>query len=92
MDDENDKAIDAIENQVSMLQDKLKDRLEETQSIDSLSKKVSENTFHLERSTQNLEKTSIQTRWLMQIKLYKWYIAIGIVVLLMLVMIRNSFK
>lgn len=90
--EQNDKALDSIQNQVEKLQGRLKDRLEETHKLDDLSKKVSDTSFHLRKSTHQLEKTSEKTRWMLMIELYKWYIAIGVVVLLMILMVIKTFK
>ena len=90
--EENDRALDAIQGQVEKLQGKLKERLEETHKLDDLSKKVSDTSFHLRKSTQKLEKTSEKTRWLLMLEMYKWYIAIGIIVLFMIFSIIRTFK
>ena len=90
--EQNDRALNEIQDRVEQLQGRLKDRLEETHKLDDLSKKVATTSRHPPRSTQKLETTSKETRWMLMIKLYKWYIIIGTIVGLMIMMVINTFR
>lgn len=63
---------DEVDRQVDMLQNKLKDRLKQTQDLNDLNKNVFNNALKLEKSTAKLKETSIKTKWHWFWEYLKW--------------------
>lgn len=74
-----DQYLDQIELEVSKLQGALKTRLQETQDLSDLNRKVLNQSFKLDESTSHLKKTSIKTKWKWFFKYLKWIILIVVI-------------
>ncbi len=86
---ENEDVILEVDNQVSMLQEKLKGRLKETQDLSDLSKDVFKSSLELEENTEQLKETSVKTKWKWFMEYLKWVvIAIVVISVLFLILLK----
>ena len=88
--DHNDDTIKEVDDQVNMLQHKLKDRLKQTQDLSDLNTKVFKSTMKIEKSTAKLKETSIKTKWYWFWEWLKWAsIAFVIATVLILILLKK---
>lgn len=81
------KFSDLQYTKVQSLQQKLKERLKEAESINELTREVNQNTFSLEKHTSSLKESATETNWQIMMEYYKYVIAIVIVLLILLYVI-----
>ena len=80
----NDIAIEKVENEVSQLQDRLRERLQETADLSDLNKKVLDSSLTIEKHTAQLETTSRKVKWKWLFEYIKWLLILGIVIFILL--------
>lgn len=84
-----DEVTKKIETEVAGLQDKLKDRLKQTEELGDLEQGLKKQTFSLEKTTEEHQSVSRETRNKMWWKYAKWVALIVIVIgLLALIFVR----
>lgn len=87
---QNEDYLQQIDVEVVSLQNKLKTRLQQTQDLGDLNKRVLEHSFKLEESSFGLRKTAEETKWKWLIEYAKWLILAGIIIFLLLLYVINS--
>lgn len=80
--------IDEVDKQVDLLQNKLKDRLKQTQDLSDLNNDVFKSSMKIEKSTAKLKETAVKTKWYWFWEWLKWasiaFFCVTVVVLIIL--------
>ncbi|OQS53706.1 hypothetical protein EHP00_2069 [Ecytonucleospora hepatopenaei] len=82
--------IDEVDQQVNLLQNKLKDRLKQTQDLSDLNNDVFKSTMKIEKSTARLKETAVKTKWYWFWEWFKWAcIAFAIATVIILILLNK---
>jgi hypothetical protein len=82
-----------IEKEVNDLQVVLKDELRSQQELGNLENQLSEETFSLEKKTEEHRTVAAKTKWRMFFKAFLYYVLAGALAgILLLILYRTFFK
>ncbi|EOB11647.1 synaptobrevin-related protein [Nosema bombycis CQ1] len=88
-----DEVTKKIEQEVKETQDKLKDRLRETEELGDMEKGLQKQTFGLKKTTEEHQEISRGVKWKMFFKYALWIvIGLAIIGLLFMIFIRPLLK
>ena len=88
-----DDLVNQVDLEVTKLQEKLKNRLKESQDLGDLNKRVFKSTLMIEEHTAELENTAVKTKWKWILEYWKWMAIAGAIGgILLLILFRLLFK